>query len=176
MESALTITPPTADDDLEVARLTDLVNEVYAGGEQGLWVPGTTRTTPEEVAAFARAGELWVARLDAEPVGAVRLCRLDATTSEFGMLVASPKHRGIGVGRQLVEFAEARARGAGDTTMQLEVLTPRDWTHPVKKFLVDWYTRIGYVEVRADDFASAFPRLAPRLATPCDFRIFHRAL
>jgi len=30
--------------------------------------------------------------------------------------------------------------------MRLELLTPRDWEHPVKKFLDEWYQRIGYVK------------------------------
>ncbi|MFG1922415.1 GNAT family N-acetyltransferase [Cryptosporangium sp. NPDC048952] len=179
MQPLLTIapfTPEDAADAVAVAQLTELINEVYADGEQGLWIPGQTRTTVGELTNFARAGELFVARLDDELVGSVRICRLDETTSEFGMLVASTKHRGLGVGRELVRFAEANARSAGDTRMQLEVLTPQDWTHPVKQFLVEWYTRIGYVNVRTDDFAPAYPHLSPLLATPCDFRIFHKNL
>ncbi|GAA3389496.1 GNAT family N-acetyltransferase [Cryptosporangium minutisporangium] len=165
-----------ARDDLLVARLTDLVNEVYAVAEEGLWVPGTSRTTTDEVAGLIRADELWVARLDDEVVGCVRIQRLDDHTAEFGLLVAAPKHRGIGVGRELVRFAEATGRRAGATTMQLEVLMPRDWAHPSKEFLKDWYQRIGYRVVRVGDFEPAYPRLAPLLATPCEFVIFHKAL
>jgi GNAT superfamily N-acetyltransferase len=179
VDPLLTIAPFTADDaadDFAVAALADLINEVYADGERGLWIPGQTRTTIDEVVGFAGAGELWVARLDDDLVGSIRICRLDETTSEFGMLVASTKHRGIGVGRELVRFAENMARSAGDTTMQLEVLVPSEWTHPVKQFLVEWYTRIGYRIVRTEEFAPAFPRLAPLLATPCDFTIFHKPL
>jgi hypothetical protein len=41
--------------------VTDLVNEVYAIAEQGLWLDGTDRTTSGEVAHFIRAGEITVA-------------------------------------------------------------------------------------------------------------------
>ena len=176
VQPLLTIAPLSAADSVLTAQVTDLVNEVYAGGEEGLWLPGTTRTTPAEVAELAAAGELWVARLDDEPVGSVRIRRLGERTGELGMLTAAPKHRGIGVGRELVRFAEATARSAGDTTMRLEVLVPRGWAHPVKSFLVDWYTRIGYRAVRTEDFAAAYPRLAPLLATPCDFVVFAKPL
>jgi hypothetical protein len=60
--------------------------------------------------------------------------------------------------------------------MQLELLMPREWRHPVKDILRAWYTRIGYRVVHIGDFAAAYPALEPRLATPCDFLVFHRAL
>ncbi|SHN75533.1 Acetyltransferase (GNAT) family protein [Cryptosporangium aurantiacum] len=163
-------------DDVLVARLADLVNEVYETAEQGLWIPGTTRTTVDEIAELIRAGELWVARLDDEVVGCVRIRQLDERTAEFGMLVAAPKYRGIGIGRELVRFAEKAGRSAGAAVMQLEVLVPQDWAHPSKEFLRDWYGRIGYRVVRTGDFQVAEPRLAPLLATPCDYVVFHKPL
>ena len=103
-------------DDALVADLTGLVNRVYATAEEGLWVKGATRTTPEEMAALIAAGEIAVARSD-EPdgpgdriVGSVRLQQIDAVTGEFGMLVADPARRGQGIGRDLVSFAEDRFR------------------------------------------------------------------
>ncbi|BCB75554.1 hypothetical protein Pflav_019640 [Phytohabitans flavus] len=123
-----------------------------------------------------RAGELAVAHLDGTLVGAVRVQRLASGEGEFGMLVASPDHRGIGLGRRLVDFAEGWAREQGLATMQLELLWPRDWTHPVKQFLHEWYTRIGYLPVRTADFADDYAALAPLLATPCDFVIYHKPL
>ncbi|GIF70573.1 GNAT family N-acetyltransferase [Asanoa siamensis] len=159
-----------------VAELTDLVNQVYADAEKGLWVPGTRRTDEAEVAAVLEAGEFAVARLDAALVGAVRVQRLPGGEGEFGMLVASPAHRGAGIGRELVRFAEAWARGRGARTMQLELLVPRDWTHPVKEFLREWYERLGYRAIRRDQFEQAHPTLAPRLATPCDFVVYHKPI
>src|SRR5918993_28634 len=123
-----------------------------------------------------RGGRLAVARVDGRLVGAIRIQRLDADLGEFGMLVASPDHRGSGVGRDLVAFAEDRARQQGLDRMQLELLVPRMWTHPVKEFLRGWYTRIGYVEVRTEGLAEAYPALQPLLATPCDFVVYHKDL
>jgi GNAT superfamily N-acetyltransferase len=159
-----------------VAQVVDLVNRVYADAEKGLWRDGANRTDADEVAAAVRAGQLAVARLDGRLVGAVRVQRLDATTGEFGMLVASPDHRGAGLGRALVEFAETWARERRLGRMQLELLVPREWAHPVKEFLRDWYTRIGYRQVRIGRLDEAYPALQPRLATPCDFVIYHKDL
>jgi len=159
-----------------VGHVADLVNVVYADAERGLWQEGVERTTAEQMGAIIRDGELAAARLDGELVGAVRLQRLDADLGELGMLVASPERRGAGIGRELVAFAEQWAREQGLRRMQLELLVPRTWTHPVKAFLDDWYTRIGYRPVRSGRLDEDYPGMEARLATPCDFRIYHKEL
>jgi GNAT superfamily N-acetyltransferase len=169
-------------DDGLVGELCGLVNQVYATAEAGLWVDGAARTTPEEMAGLIAAGEIAVARSfrgdasDDQIVGVVRVQQIDELTGEFGMLMADPAHRGEGIGRDLVRFAEERFHRRGVPTMQLELLVPRDWTHPTKEFLDAWYTRIGYRPVRTGSIDDDYPHLAPLLATPCDFVIYHKAL
>lgn len=158
------------------AELADLVNRVYAEAEAGLWLDGAARTTEAEVADLIRAGQIAVARSGERVVGAVRVQELADGVGEFGMLVAAPEERGTGVGRDLVSFAERWARDRGLTRMQLELLVPRTWTHPVKDFLRGWYTRIGYRVVRTEDFGEAYPALVAQLACPCDFLVFHKDL
>jgi GNAT superfamily N-acetyltransferase len=165
-----------ADDGAFVAQVVDLVNRVYAEAERGLWLPGANRTDTQDVATAIRAGQLAVARLDGRLVGVVRVQRLDDGRGGFGMLVASPDRRGVGVGRQLVAFAERWARAQGLVTIQLELLVPQAWTHPVKEFLRAWYTRIGYRRVRTGRLEESYPKLQPRLATPCDLVIYEKEL
>lgn len=165
-----------ADDGEFVARVVDLVNRVYAEAENGLWLDGADRTDAQEVVAIVRGGELAVARLDGQLVGAVRIQRIDGELGEFGMLVASPELRGVGIGRELVAFAEGWAREQGFARMQLELLVPQTWTHPVKAFLHAWYTRMGYQRVRTGRLEEAYPALQPQLATPCDFAVYHKDL
>lgn len=159
-----------------IDELATLVNEVYAAAEQGLWADGTPRTTPTELADLVEAGQIVVARVNQRVVGVMRLQRLEPRVGEFGMLAAHPAHRGQGVGRELVRFAERWAREQGCTAMQLEVIVPRLWTHPSKEFLHAWYTRIGYRAVGTGQFEEHYPHLAPLLATPCDFVIYRKDL
>jgi GNAT superfamily N-acetyltransferase len=165
-----------SDDATLMEQITELTNEVYAAAEDGLWIDGATRTTVDEVAELTRAGQIVVARLGGRVVGSVRVQRLDERTGEFGMLAADPAHRGVGVGRELVRFAERKCRGEGLRTMRLELLVPRDWTHPTKEFLAGWYSRIGYRVVRTGTIDEAYPALAPLLATRCDFVIYDKDL
>jgi len=159
-----------------IERVTDLINEVYAVAEDGLWLDGATRTTGDDVAALTRAGQIAVARLRGRIVGCVRVQRLDEGQGEFGMLAADPAYRGVGVGRELVRFAERHSRNEGLDTMQLELLVPRNWSHPTKEFLDGWYTRIGYRITRTGTIDEAYPALAPLLATPCDLVIYQKKL
>lgn len=165
----------TADTGL-ATEIAGLVNRVYAEAEAGLWVDGASRTTEAEVAGLIDAGEIAVAQTEDRVVGSVRIQQLDDGLGEFGMLVAAPDQRGTGLGRELVHFAEQWARSHGLAAMQLELLVPRTWKHPVKEFLRGWYTRIGYQVVRTGDLNADFPHLVPHLACPCDFLIFRKDL
>ena len=157
-------------------RISELANEVYAVAEAGLWTDGATRTSVAEIAQLTRVGQIAVARMGGQVVGCVRVQRLDERTGEFGMLCADPAQRGIGIGRELMRFVERKSRADGLSTMQLEVLVPRDWTHPTKQLLVEWYSRIGYRIVRTGTIDEAYPELAPLLATPCDLVIYRKDL
>lgn len=169
--------PSAAADDVQlVAVLTSLINDVYAVAEEGLWARGTSRTSAEEISTLVRAGQVAVARVGEQIVGCVRIQLLECGVGEFGMLAVVPSHRSAGVGGELVRFAEQAVRTHRCETMQLEVLVPRGWSHPSKEFISSWYTRIGYRPVRIGAIEETYPELAPFLATPCDFVIYHRAL
>lgn len=159
-----------------VSEIAELVNRVYATAEAGLWVDGAARTTKVEVAELIAAEQIAVARADGRVVGSIQIEQADDCVGEFGMLVAHPAHRGEGVGRELVHFAEELSRGRRLATMQLELLVPRGRSHPGKDFLHAWYTRIGYRPVRTGTIEERYPHLAPLLATPCDFVVYQKPL
>jgi GNAT superfamily N-acetyltransferase len=158
----------------DLTTVADMINEVYAEAEKGLWAGDAARTSAAEVAGLARDGELFVARLGGRIAGCVRIRRIDDDTSEFGMLAAHP--RGTGAGRELVRFAERWSRDEGRDTMRLELLVPRAWAHPDKEFLAAWYTRLGYRVIGTDPAEDSHPDLAPLLATPCDFVVYQKDL
>ena len=168
--------PAAADDAALVHQLTDLINDVYAVAESGLWRDGWTRITAAELADEIRAGEIRVARRDERILGSIRVHDVADDTSEFGILVAAPEERGIGIGRALVDFAEHESRDRGLRAMQLELLVPREWSHPSKEFLKAWYGRCGYELIGTRDFLQAYPQLAPLLATPCDLQVREKPL
>lgn len=160
-----------------VRRLTELINDVYAEAEEGLWNDGVTRTTTTEVAELIAAGQIAAASsTDGHIVGSVRIRTVSEGTSEFGMLVSAPDLRGHGIGATLVEFAEQHSRASGRHAMQLELLVPRTWKHPTKEHLKSWYDRIGYRRIATRSVDRAYPQFAGMLATPCDIEVHEKSL
>jgi GNAT superfamily N-acetyltransferase len=170
------VTPVLISDTGLAGEITGLINRVYAEAEKGIWLEGNTRTTESEVEELIATGQIAVARSDGRVVGSVRVHEIEDGVGEFGMLVAAPEERGTGIGRDLVSFAENWGRERGFAEMQLELLVPQEWAHPVKEFLRGWYTRIGYQLVREDGLEDAYPFLVPHLACPCDFLVFRKFL
>jgi GNAT superfamily N-acetyltransferase len=149
-------------------RLANIINAAYQAGEAGLWEPGWKRTSREGVERLVAAGEIAVAWQDGEPVGCVRIRRLEDGAGMFGMLSVDPVAHGTGLGKALIAFAEATYPDAHE--MELELLIPRGAPHPSKVRLHEWYTRLGYVQVGRRDFAE------PGLVAPADLWVYRKNL
>jgi GNAT superfamily N-acetyltransferase len=156
--------------------LAGLINSVYAVAENGLWRDGFTRTNPAEMAELIAAGRIAVAERAGDIAGTVEIEDIEGGATIFGMLAAAPEQRGAGVGRALLDFAEAHSRARGRRMMQLELLVPRGWEHPSKEFLKGWYGRRGYGVVRSAALDELYPHLAPMLACPCDLLVYEKPL
>jgi GNAT superfamily N-acetyltransferase len=170
------LAPGEAGDALLVEQLAEIINRAYAVGEEGLWLEGTTRTEPGEVADAVRSGGMLAATLDGELVGCAFVRPLDAGTADVGLVSAALDRWGAGVGRELMDAAERLMRSRGVATMQLELLVPKGTVHPEKERLRGWYTRLGYRQVRTAPFDEVAAPLESRLAVPCEFLIFRKEL
>ena len=162
-----------------LSRLAAVVNAAYAIGEHGLWHPGTSRTNREELSVIAARGELAAATSAGVAVGCVRVHDLTddaAHAAEIGMLAVDPAHQGNGLGSVLMDFAEHRARSAGRTSAQLDLLVPVAGNHPAKEHLADWYARRGYAVVGRTAVRERYPELVDDLAVPCDVLVWRTAL
>jgi GNAT superfamily N-acetyltransferase len=159
-----------------VKRLSGLINDAYDDAESGMWKRQGTRTSPAAVERLLRSQALILAEIDGILVGSVNVNLMADQVGEFGMLVADRNFRGTGIGSALVDHAEKWARERGCRTMRLELLTPRDWDHPSKEFLKQWYTRLGYVPTTTERLEELHPDLVPELATDCVFTVWHKSL
>ena len=163
-------------DEALVDELVRLVNRAYAAGEAGLWLEDAARTGPGEIAEAIRGGGMLVATAEGRIVGCACVRPLDTGTADLGLASVAPDRWGSGVGRELVRSAEDLMRSRGFTTMQLELLVPKEWVHPEKERLHAWYTRLGYRVVGTAPFEQVAGHLASRLATPCEFLVFRKPL
>jgi GNAT superfamily N-acetyltransferase len=170
------LAPDKARDPVLVEELVRLINRAYAVGEAGLWLEGTTRTGPGEIGKAIRRGGMLAATREGRLVGCAFVRPLDPVAADLGLLGTAPDQWGSGVGSELVHSAEELMRSRGGTTIQLELLVPKEWVHPAKERLRSWYTRLGYRVVRSAPFEQVAAHLASQLATPCEFLIFRKPL
>lgn len=156
--------------------LIELINQVYSEAESGMWHPNAERINADFLISMINHKALLIAEFQNKVVGCVNINLLDEQTAEFGMLVADTNYRGLGIGRELVKAAEQWAIENGCTTMRLELLVPKNWQHPSKEFLKNWYTRIGYELQYTEPFEKMHADKVTQLATACDFCVYHKHL
>jgi GNAT superfamily N-acetyltransferase len=127
----------------DTAALTDLVNRAYE--IESSFLDGQ-RTTAAEIEPLIRAGWFVVPEY-AGGIGAAVLVQgpgqragLPPSQAYFGMLSVLPELQGKGLGRRLVQVAEAMAEATGATTMSLRIINLREE-------LGRWYKSLGYREV-----------------------------
>ena len=118
----------------EAVAIARVINEAYQ--VEAFFKVGD-RTNPREIAGFLQAETFLVAVDDEDSVvGAVRVS-VAGRKGHFGMLAVANVFKGTGLGRRLIEAAEAFAAGRGCTSMDLEVASPR-------AELPDFYRKFGY--------------------------------
>jgi ribosomal protein S18 acetylase RimI-like enzyme len=125
--------PATAAD---VPRLTELAHAAYEHYVER--IGGPPRPMTDDYAQVVRSQRVTVAERNGEIAG---LIVLDAGEDGFVVdnVAVDPAHQGTGVGRALLEHAEAAARRAGFDAIQL-------YTHERMTENQALYERVGYAE------------------------------
>ena len=100
-------------------------------------------TSVDELAAYAAQGRCWVA-VDGsgEPVGYVLVAEVDGA-AHIEQVSVRPDHQGAGVGRALVDRAQAWARDTGKSAVSLTTFDEVPWNRPL-------YEHLGF-RVLSDD-------------------------
>ena len=93
------LAPGEAREEVLAEELAGLINAAYAVGEAGLWLEGTTRTQPAEIAEAIRSGGVLAATLEGRLVGCAYVRPLDAETADLALISSAPDQWGSGVGR-----------------------------------------------------------------------------
>jgi ribosomal protein S18 acetylase RimI-like enzyme len=147
-QGSYSLRPANGDD---AARVAELVDDAYGHYVERIgMLPGPMTEDYSEVIANRR---VTVAESGGAIVGVIVLGETDEGFAIDNVAVR-PSHRGRGLGRALLELAEAEARSAGFDSIYL-------YTHEKMTENVDLYSRIGYVEYdhrSMGDFSLVFMR------------------
>ena len=90
-------------------------------------------------------GDFYIFETDKNPVACVALHQLDATKAELACLYVSPSHENQGIGRKLIQFAEAKAREMG--IEELITLSTQAFTY--------FQSKGGFIEGTPDDLPAS---------------------
>lgn len=160
-------------------RLYEILIHAYAETEQSVWGENYVRIQKDEFIALIAKGEIFYAQLNDSVVGSIYVYRKNESTFSFGLLSADFSLKGIGIGKALVDYAEAHAIEQGATYMDLEILRPIDEEVPFKEVLKQWYTKLGYVYTLSGTFVELKPDKASKakgLIQPCTFDCYQKVL
>src|SRR5256714_12014190 len=131
-EAPMKIRSATVSDADEIARIINAAFEIEREFRPG------ERTSPSEVltSISQKHGIFVVAEDEGRLVGAVEV-RVDGEAGYFGMLAVDASVRRGGIGRALVEAAEAHCRSAGCSIMTMS-------TGENRTELIPYYEKMGY--------------------------------
>jgi len=137
-----TVRPATTDD---VPALARVINAAYAVEEFFLDGKRTSERELRDKLAAPGAGFLVIdGRAPGLLAGAVYVERR-GSHGYFGLLAVDPAHQGEGLGRMLVEAAEAHFRAAGCTVLDIDVVN-------LRLELPAFYSRFGFEPVGTAPF------------------------
>lgn len=137
------ITPATAEDAGDIAKL---VNSAYRGdtSRKG-WTTEAdlldgTRTDLSAIKELIQKQDVTILKYSADNtiIGCVELHKT-GTEMYLGMLTVRPDLQGAGIGKKLLEAAEAEARTQRCLKITMTVIS-------VRTELIDWYKRLGYTD------------------------------
>ena len=126
----------------DVAAIARLINSAYR--VEDFFIDGD-RTDAADVRDHMARGSFLVAESAPASIAGSVFVSLDGEEGYFGLLSVDPGAQGAGLGRQLVEAAEAHCRERGATSMGLKVVNLRSELPP-------WYRRLGYAETGTEPF------------------------
>eukprot|EP01006_Ploeotia_vitrea_P055863 TRINITY_DN68040_c4_g1_i8.p1 TRINITY_DN68040_c4_g1~~TRINITY_DN68040_c4_g1_i8.p1 ORF type:complete len:182 (-),score=11.90 TRINITY_DN68040_c4_g1_i8:188-733(-) len=149
--SGLELSFPSLSDvnDAELEKIKSICDTVYQQTEGDMFktVPPYERILLPDLKSLVEAQNLVIAYQNKEPVGCVRITTdpEDATKGLIGLLAVDPAKQGVGIGRELMDLAEATIKKRGQTSSVVHLLYPIGRTHAFKDHLESWYTKMGFV-------------------------------
>lgn len=155
--------------DQQITTLAQMINEVYRHAEQGLFKEGALiRTSKAELDDMLLQKQLMVLKIDNQIMGCAHVSRND-NYLKLGMITVDANLKGKGFGKIIMENIETYAKKIGISKLQLELLTPQNWVQEHKKFLGDWYKRLGFRPIKTIPFDRE-----ELLATECNFTVYEK--
>ena len=156
--------------------IVSIANAVYFETEKEFWKEGYYRISEKECLQYISEKKIIVAKLDSQVVGFVLAGPKSKNVFEFSMLTTHFSHQKKGIGKLLVNRVIENSKKDGFDYLEIEVLTPKHWTHSQKEFLTKWYTSIGFTFINTFSFESKYPTHTKFLKCELEFKLYQKRL
>lgn len=156
----------------ELKKAHQILIHAYAMTEVEIWGENYERISFENFMNICQEGFIYVAKIDSEIVGSISIQAIKNKNYTFGLLASDFTRKGQGIGKELINKAEALAKENGAQQMQIEVLTPDNVMPEFKKILIEYYQKMGYKITETIPFVDLKPKEAEKsktLVTPSSF-------
>ena len=156
--------------------IVDIANEVYFTTEKEFWKEGYYRISEKDCLKYISKGKIIVAKINSKVVGFVLAGPKSINAFEFSMLTTHFSHQKKGIGKILVTQVFENAKKEGFKYLEIEVLTPKHWTHSQKEFLTNWYTSLGFSFINNFSFESKYPTHAKFMKCELEFKLYRKTI
>ena len=156
--------------------IISMVNKVYYSSEKDFWSEGYFRISKADFEKYLKNKWLYVLEENKKILGCVLFKQIEKEISSFSMLVCHPDYRKKGIGKMLVLFVNEEAMNRKNKKMQIELLSPKTWIHEEKKFLKNWYVKMGYKLKKEVDFKDYHPEHVPYMKCDLVFSLYEKRL
>ena len=160
----------------DCGQIVNIANAVYFETEKEFWEEGYYRISTKDCLNHISEQKILVAKLNSNIIGFVLSGQKSKTTFEFSMLTTHFSHQKKGVGKLLVDKVFENAKKLGFEYLEIEVLTPKHWTHLQKEFLTQWYTRLGFNFINSFSFEEKYPTHTKFMKCELEFKLYQKTL
>jgi dTDP-4-amino-4,6-dideoxy-D-galactose acyltransferase len=160
----------------DCSEIVNIANRVYFETEKEFWKEGYYRISTLECQNYINEGKVIAAKLDNQIIGFVLAGPKSELTFEFSMLTTDFKYQKKGVGKLLINEIFKSAKNQGFKYLEIEVLTPKHWTHSQKEFLAEWYSSLGFSFVNSFTFKEKYPTHIKFMKCELEFKLYQKKL
>ena len=145
-------------------------DKVYYKNEIDFWEKDYFRISKEECLTFIKNNELFVLDDEGEILGFVCIKKVNPEILSFSMLTIIEKHQKKGCGNIILEYIIRKAKKGNFNKITIEILCAKNWKHPQKEFLIQWYTKHGFIFKREFSFEKLYPSHAKYMKSKLVFK------
>jgi GNAT superfamily N-acetyltransferase len=161
----------------EVNSLYQIIIKGYELTEEEVWGKNYVRISKADYIDLITKGQILVAKFKGSIAGGIHYYEAQPGIYTFSLLGTDFMLAGKGLGTALIQSVEDRAKKAGATAIEMEVLRVKTFDTESKLRLAKYYQKLGYHYTHSADCSCKIPaEKYSRLKAPSDFDFYRKMI